>query len=112
MGIVTDYDGWHRHAAEALARGSSTDELLAALRAAGANPLNSMRVLVESTGVGLGEAKQIVWASPVWADELGDQIRLEDEILAALDAEAAQGAVVEVTDDSAAITIDLRSGDK
>jgi len=82
-----EFDRLNRIASEALERGLSTDEILAVLRAAGATPLPSMKVLRNTTGIGLGEAKRLVWLSPVWADELPAHVRLEDELLAALDAE-------------------------
>ena len=82
-----DFDRWNGIAREALERGSSTDEIVAALRAAGATPVPSMKVLCETTGIGLGEAKQLVWSSPVWADELPAHLSLVDELLAALDVE-------------------------
>jgi hypothetical protein len=82
-----DFDRWNRIASEALERGSSTDEILAELRAAGATPVPSMKVLCSTAGMGLGEAKRLVWSSPVWADELPAHLGLEDELLAALDVE-------------------------
>ena len=65
-------------------RGGTTDEVLVTLRRAGASPIASMKVLCDIRGIGLGEAKQIVLGSPVWADLLPAQERLED-LLESLD---------------------------
>ena len=72
-------------ATEVERRGGTTDEVLARLRDAGASPVASMRVLCDMRGIRVGEAKQIVWASPVWADRRPAQERLEADLLDALD---------------------------
>ncbi len=68
-------------AAEEERRGGTTDDVLARLRHAGASPVASMKVLCDLRGIGVGEAKQIVWASPVWIDLRPAQQQLEAEIL-------------------------------
>ena len=62
-------------------RGASTDEVLQALRDAGASPVASMKVLRNTTGVGLAEAKVIVWSSNVWADQRDGHARLVDDLI-------------------------------
>jgi hypothetical protein len=71
-------------AGEAERRGGTTDEMLALLREAGASPVASMKVLSDLRGIEVGEAKQIVWGSPVWVDLRLAQERLEADILDAL----------------------------
>jgi hypothetical protein len=86
VAAMNDFDRWNRVAIEATARGGSTDEVLGLLREAGANPVHSMKVLCDTTGLGLGEAKKVVWRSPVWADQLRGHERLEDELVYAVEA--------------------------
>ncbi|WP_394614196.1 hypothetical protein JNUCC0626_30590 [Lentzea sp. JNUCC 0626] len=50
------------------ADGAGHDEVLALLRQQGAHKIQSMRVIAEATGMGLGKAKLVVHQSPVWDD--------------------------------------------
>ena len=61
--------------------GASSDEVLQALRDAGAGPVHSMKVLCDTTGIGLAEAKVIVWSSSVWADQRDAHVRLVDDLV-------------------------------
>lgn len=51
---------------EQVARGASQEDIIANLHAQGVNIIESMRVIREVYGVGLGDAKRIVTAHPVW----------------------------------------------
>jgi hypothetical protein len=48
--------------------GGRIDDVLQDLGKAGASQVDGIKVLVEIEGIGLGEAKKVVDASPVWAD--------------------------------------------
>jgi hypothetical protein len=63
-------------------RGGTTDEVLASLRDAGASPIASMQVLCEIRGISVGDAKRVVWSSPIWSDRLPAQVQLERDVLA------------------------------
>jgi hypothetical protein len=76
-------------ASDAIERGATTDEVLAVLRHAGAQPVLSMAILCRTTGISLADAKKAVWLSPVWAPERPQQERLEAEILRVLGTEMA-----------------------
>ena len=71
--------------------GGTTDEVFDSLRQAGASPLASMKVLHDLRGIRLGEAKRIVWGSPIWADHLPAQERLEADVAEAFDTASGQG---------------------
>lgn len=66
-------------------RGGSTDDILSAIRDAGATPVQSMKVLCDIRGIGVGEAKRVVWDSPVWAERRPAQEQFEADILAAIE---------------------------
>jgi hypothetical protein len=83
--VTYDFVALDAIAGEVERRGGTTDEVLAGLRDAGASPVASMKVLSDLRRIGVGEAKQIVWGSPVWADLRPAQERLEADILDALE---------------------------
>jgi hypothetical protein len=82
--MTYDFAALDAIAREVERRRGATDEVLARLRDAGASPVASMKVLCDLRGIGVGEAKQIVWGSPVWADLRPAQEQLEADILDAL----------------------------
>ena len=82
--MTYDFAALDAIAREVERRRGATDEVLARLRDAGASPVASMKVLCDLRGIGVGEAKQIVWGSPVWADLRPTQEQLEADILHAL----------------------------
>jgi hypothetical protein len=78
-------------ARELEATGHSIDEVLGALRTAGAYAMPSIKVLRDLYGFSLSEAKERLHASPVWADEVPRWERLHEELERAffeLDAES------------------------
>jgi ribosomal protein L7/L12 len=68
----------------ALARDAPLDELLAELRAAGASPIASIKLLHDSRGLSVGEAKLAVFTSPVWSDAKAAHDQLEADVEEAL----------------------------
>jgi hypothetical protein len=75
----------HAESARArLAAGSGYDEVLAELRLAGLQKLDTMHVLHEALGMPLGEAKLLVHRSPVWADHRDVDEELEEALWRAL----------------------------
>jgi ribosomal protein L7/L12 len=51
-----------------LAAGKSQDEIILFLRTQGCSKVESIAVLANSLGIGLGQAKKVVHLSVVWAD--------------------------------------------
>ena len=60
-----------------LERGFTTEEILARLRASGATPIDSLKVLRRLFGIDLARAKEIIDSSDTWADmrEATEEIR-------------------------------------
>jgi ribosomal protein L7/L12 len=76
----SQYQRYLALARELEASGSSMDDVLGALRAAGAYAIPSIKVLRELYGFSLAEAKDRLHASPVWADEAPDWERLHEQL--------------------------------
>jgi len=66
---------------------ASINLFLATLRAEGASAIDAIKAVREKQKVSLGDAKRIVLNSPAWIDAREAQVRLFDEILAALESE-------------------------
>jgi hypothetical protein len=93
--MTFDYAYLDAVAGEVERSGGTMDEVLASLRQAGASPLASMKVLHDLRGIGLRDAKRIVWGSPIWADLLPAYERLEADIVEALDTVSDRGTLAD-----------------
>ena len=61
--------------------GDDLDVVLAQLRSEGASMVDCVKAVMEGEGIGLGEAKLLVDASPVFADRRSGNERLRDEVM-------------------------------
>jgi len=64
--------------------GQTVDDILTRLRADGATPVGCIRVLTETHGLSLAEAKPVVHDSPAWADQRAAHDELHADLARAL----------------------------
>lgn len=60
--------------------GLDPEATIAVLREAGASPITAIRLVAETFGVGIGEAKRMLHDSPAWADVREAQEAMWDSI--------------------------------
>jgi hypothetical protein len=85
---VIDFDDFCTMASDMRANEASLEEVLSALRAAGASQLESHKVIWSVEGGRLGDWKQLVTDSPTWADRRAGNQALRHELVEALAEEA------------------------
>lgn len=75
-----------RHSAVAMRdTGSRPEDVIKFLHASGCTPMESIKVLMETFSIGLGEAKVVVSSAPCFKDATAAAAELHDEILRGLD---------------------------
>ncbi len=81
--MSANYERYLGDARELLKQGEAVEVVLAFVRKAGASPIDSIKVLMDVTGVPLAEAKHTVHFSEAWRDMRDDHEEFHERVIQA-----------------------------